>query len=158
MALSQLTRATSQGCALWGASNRRSCGCSAWLFLLHSVAGEATTSVLPGLWRRVTSCIHISWYLCPFFEYFVVLGPRSGFVQPSGALPFESPSRFSLTEPLFNRHFLSCIFFFCLRCYLQAFHLLIFWLSTALGVVFLELSVAMAKCSSHPCFSVDEPS
>lgn len=69
-------------------------------------------------------------------------------MHPSEALPFESPSRFSLTEALFNRHFLPCIFFLP-EVLSSSFSSADFLTEHSFGGGFLELSVAMAKCSSH---------
>lgn len=83
-----------------------------------------------------------------------VLSP--GRVLYSKALLFESLSHFSLTEPMFKRHFPSHLFFLSkvLSSSFSSAHFLAEHIFG--GVFFLELSVAMAKCSSQPCFSMDK--
>lgn len=84
-----------------------------------------------------------------------VLSP--GRILYSKALPFESPSHFSL-KPTFKRHFPSHLFFLS-KVLSSSFSSAHFLAEHSFGGrFFLELSVAMAKCSSQPCFSMDKPS
>lgn len=130
--------------------------CSALLHSLNSNRCSDGPSVVPGPGRVVTLHICISCYPPLSFEGLVLFLAQVGFcIQKRYHLKARHISL--LNQHLRDIFHLICSFF--RRYYLQAFPLPIFWLSTVLGgVFFLELSVAMAKCSSQPCFSMDKPS